>query len=110
VSLAPTFDGAPLDREAIFWEHEGNRAVRKGKWKLVSKYPGGWELYDMEKDRTELDDLAGDHPDVVNELAAMYSAWAGRCGVQPWDKVREGIAGFRKNFNNRRLPGRKPRM
>ncbi len=108
MSLVPTFTGAPLEREAIYWEHEGNRAVRKGDWKLVSRYPGGWELYDMKRDRTELNDLAADHPDIVNDLAALYSAWAARAGVQPWDRVREGIAAFRKEYNNRWLPAKKP--
>ena len=40
VSLVPAFQGKPLPERAIFWEHEGNRAVRQGKWKLVLKYPG----------------------------------------------------------------------
>ena len=43
-SLVPAFAGKPLDRDAIFWEHEGNRAVRAGDWKLVAKGPAGtWE-------------------------------------------------------------------
>ena len=89
VSLAPTFSGRPLDERAIFWEHEGNRAVRQGKWKLVSKHPGGWELYDMEADRTEMHDLASTHPEKVNELKSLYEAWAKRCGVQPWPLRRK---------------------
>jgi arylsulfatase len=71
-----------------FWEHEGNRAVRQGKWKLVSRFSGGWELYDLEADRTELHDLAGKHPDVVKELLGRYEKWAARVGVRPWDKIR----------------------
>ena len=62
VSLAPAFQGKPLGERAIFWEHEGNRAVRQGKWKLVSKHPGGWELYDIDADRTEMHDLAAQNP------------------------------------------------
>ena len=61
--------------------------MRCEKWKLVSKYPGNWELYDMDHDRTELHDLSADHPDIVNDLASMYDAWATRCLVQPWDVV-----------------------
>ena len=49
----------------LFWEHEGNAAVRIGKWKLVRKYPDAWELYDMEADRTEMHDLAAQHPERV---------------------------------------------
>ena len=84
VSLAPVFQGKPLAERAIFWEHEGNRAVRKGKWKLVSKHPGGWELYDIDADRTEMHDLAARNPDKVQELKSLYESWAQRCGVQPW--------------------------
>ena len=58
-SLVPAFDGKPIEREAIYWEHEGNRAIRVGNWKLVAKGPAGaWELYDIDRDRTELHDLA----------------------------------------------------
>jgi arylsulfatase len=84
VSLAPTFQGKSLAERAIYWEHEGNRAVRQGKWKLVSKHPGGWELYDMENDRTEQHDLADEHREKVAELKALYEAWAKRCNVRPW--------------------------
>ena len=84
-SLVPAFTGRPVKRpEGLYWEHEGNRAVRQGKWKLVSKHPGGWELYDMERDRTELHDLAAEHPEKVNELRALHERWAKRCGVRPW--------------------------
>jgi arylsulfatase len=83
-SLAPAFDNKPIQREAIYWEHEGNRAVRQGKWKLVSRHPGQWELYDIEADRTELTNLAQKHPEKVEQLKALYEAWAARCGVQPW--------------------------
>ena len=71
----------------MFWEHEGNAAMRAGKWKLVRKYPGDWELYDMDADRTELTDLAAQHPERVREMAAQYEAWAKRCGVLQRDKI-----------------------
>ena len=83
-SLVPAFANKPIDRDAIFWEHEGNRAVRVGDLKLVSKHPGGWELYDIAKDRTELHDLAATMPDRVKELSAKYDAWAKRVNVAPW--------------------------
>ncbi|MHC4330573.1 MAG: arylsulfatase [Planctomycetota bacterium] len=83
-SLAPAFGNKPIEREAIYWEHEGNRAVRRGKWKIVSRHPGGWELYDIEADRTELNNLAQKHPEKLAELKAMYESWAKRCGVRPW--------------------------
>jgi arylsulfatase len=61
--------------------------VRRGKWKLVRKYRQPWELYDIEADRTELNDLASGHPDLVNELEAAYQTWADRCGVIPRERV-----------------------
>ena len=84
-SLLPLFDGTERDPgDVLFWEHEGNRAVRRGRWKLVSKHPGGWELYDMAADRTELDDLSDRHADVAADLAARYEAWAPPRNVLPW--------------------------
>jgi arylsulfatase len=84
-SLAPAFAGQPIDREAIYWEHEGNRAVRVGDWKLVAKGPDGkWELYDIAKDRVERNDLAAKHPETVKELVGKWEAWAKRAKVVPW--------------------------
>jgi arylsulfatase len=85
VSLRPALAGRPLARaQPLFWEHEGNRAVRLGKWKLVSAYPQGWELYDMTADRVERHDLAAGRPDLVRTLAAAWDAWAARAAVDPW--------------------------
>jgi arylsulfatase A-like enzyme len=83
-SLVPVLEGRQLEERSLFWEHEGNSAMRKGKWKLVSRFPDAWELYDMEQDRTEMHDLADQHPDRVKKMAGDYSAWATRVGVQPW--------------------------
>ncbi len=72
------------ERNVVFWEHEGNKAVRQGRWKLVCKFPGQWELYDMEAGRTELDNLIERHPQKADELATLYEPWAKRCLVEPW--------------------------
>jgi arylsulfatase len=69
--------------EYLFWEHEGSRAVRKGKWKLVSLPQGPWELYDMDVDRSELNDLSGTWVDTVAALQDRYQEWADRVGVRP---------------------------
>ena len=85
VSLKPAFQGEPLNRpQPIFWEHEGNRAIRIGDWKLVSKHRGGWELYDMTTDRTEMNNLAATQLDRVKDMSAQWDAWAKRVGVAPW--------------------------
>lgn len=85
VSLRPAFEGKPLDRkQPIFWEHEGNKAVRDGKWKLVQKWRGPWELYDMEADRTELHDTIADHSEVAAKLQAAWKAWEQRAFADPW--------------------------
>lgn len=90
VSLRPAFAGRRLNRRSpVFWEHEGNRAVREGRWKLVSRFPGEWELYDLQADRTETVDLAAKHPGRVKRLAAAWERWARRANVEPWDKVRQ---------------------
>ncbi len=85
-SLAPAFSGRPLTRSnPIFWEHEGNRALRDGTWKLVAKGPAGpWELYDMAKDRTEMHDLAAAEPERVKAMAEQWEAMARRTGAIPW--------------------------
>lgn len=84
-SLLPAFEGGPVEREGLFWEHEGNRAVRIGDWKLVAKGPAGpWELYDMAADRAEQHDLALQQPARVRELSARWDAWAKRANVLPW--------------------------
>ncbi len=84
-SLLPIFEGKKrLGHEVIYWEHEGNRAVRQGRWKLVAKHKSDWELYDLEADRTELKTIAEKYPQKVEELKVMYKSWAKRCGVRPW--------------------------
>lgn len=85
VSLSPAFVGQEIVRpNPIFWEHEGNRAIRKGDWKLVAKHRGNPELYNIRQDRTELNDLAGAMPSKVRELSREWQQWAARVGVQPW--------------------------
>jgi arylsulfatase len=91
VSLLPAFAGQPLNRpDPIFFEHEGNRAVRDGQWKLVAKGPEGqWELYDMDADRSEMHDLAPTHPDRVKSMSAAWQHWAQTHNVlplNPWAK------------------------
>ena len=82
VSLRPAFLGKPLARtEPIFWEHEGNKAVRDGKWKLVLRHRQSWQLFDMEADRTEQHDLLKQQPELAAKLEAAWNAWARRTFV-----------------------------
>ena len=83
-TLVPVFSGKPRAERTYFWEHEGNAAVRIGKWKLVSEFPDYWQLYDMEADRTELHDLADQYPDRVRQMAGAYKEWAKMVGAEPW--------------------------
>jgi arylsulfatase len=84
-SLVPALSNRGIDRDAIYWEHEGNAAIRVGDWKLVRLgLDGPWELYDLKADRTELHDLAAAKPDKSKELASKWDAWAARAQVKPY--------------------------
>ena len=86
-SLLPAFRGESAAPRTLFWEHEGHRAVRDGRWKLVARKGQPWELYDIEADRAELHDLSAREPERVSRLADAWAAWAARCSV-----VREAAA------------------
>jgi arylsulfatase len=84
-SLAPAFAGAPIERpEPIFFAHEGNKGLRAGRWKVVQKHLGEWELYDLVADRTEQHDLATQRPQLVAEFANKWDAWAAGSFVDAW--------------------------
>jgi arylsulfatase len=86
-SLVPLFSAPdrPLGSSPrdLFWEHESNRAVRSGRWKLVAMENQPWELYDLETDRMESRDLAAAQPERVRDLGARWQAWAERSQVLP---------------------------
>src|SRR6202008_98185 len=88
-SMLPALRGDRVEAGTLYWEHIGNTAIRRGRWKLVREQGLRWELYDIDVDRAGLVDLATRHPDVVSELAAAWSTWAGRVGVIPWERVQE---------------------
>ncbi|GAB3929044.1 arylsulfatase [Larkinella terrae] len=89
VSLVPLFRGTTWKgHDALFFEHEGHRAVRQGDWKLVSEFPENrWELYNLKTDRSELQDVSAKEPERVKQLAALYDAWAQRAGVIPFAEL-----------------------
>lgn len=85
-SLMPAIEGRDWSRERpIFFEHEGNCAVRMGDLKLVRKFNQPWELYDMEADRTELNDLVAGNRGLATKLAHEYDGWAKSVGVMDWN-------------------------
>jgi arylsulfatase len=89
-NILPMIQGHPGNPDRTFcWEHEGNRAIRKGPWKLVmlGSSKDGWELYNIETDRTESHNLAAEKPDILADLSAEYDRWAHRCDVVPWPQI-----------------------
>jgi arylsulfatase len=85
-SLMPLIAGRDWSRQRpLYWEHEGNAAVRIGQFKLVRKFNQPWELYDMESDRTELNDLMGRNDPLTGRLIAEYDNWAQSAGVLDWN-------------------------
>lgn len=82
-SLVPVFQGKTrIAHDYLFWEHEGNKAVRHGKYKLVAEKGKEWELYDVEEDRSELNDLSSMQPEVFIKLRDQWNEWANKTGVQ----------------------------
>ncbi len=94
ISLRPAFSNKRTPDRSIYWEHEGNKAVRLGTYKLVSRWKRdseyNWELYDLEKDRSEVNDLIKMMPDKVQELEELWKEWAKKAGVRTW-KDRQPI-------------------
>ena len=91
-SLLPLFAGSDWQRDTpIFWEHEGNSAVRLGDFKLVRQFDRPWELYNMRTDRTELHDLAGSDVSREEMLAGEYESWAKRIGVIDWALLQPAL-------------------
>ncbi len=95
-SLLPIFEGKKSKtRKVLYWEHEGNRAVRMGKWKLVSQYEDKtdttypWELYDIENDRSELNNLIEKHPGIARKMTKMYNKWSSKNQVVPYSELRK---------------------
>lgn len=81
MSLLPSFSESDPVSRTLFWEHEGNRAVREGDWKLVGSRNGPWELYDMSRDRTELNDLIAVETELAKELQSLWEGWASKVNV-----------------------------
>ncbi|MCG8307317.1 MAG: arylsulfatase [Cytophagales bacterium] len=87
ISLVDNFNGkVGKKHDFIFWEHEGHGAIRKGNWKLVSDNPEDetlWELYDLNSNRTETNNLAEKYPERVEELKVLWEKTAYETKVWP---------------------------
>lgn len=92
LSLVPILKGKERKgHEYLFFEHLNGKAVRYGDWKLVSLNPkSGWELYNMKNDRTEMNNLAAQYPELVEQLKSKWMEWAQANHVLP----KPGAAGL----------------
>jgi len=98
ISLAPAFKKDIVSDRYLFWEHENNKAIRQGDWKLVYKFTKydkyenvdtptpyeRWELYNLNDDRTETKNLASKYPDKVKQLADAWERIAWKSKVKPY--------------------------
>jgi arylsulfatase len=76
-SLIPMIMGEVSDtHDTLFWEHSGGKALRLGNWKMAALKGEPWGLFDLSKDRTEVEDLVEDYPERVMEMANLWEEWA----------------------------------
>ncbi len=93
-SLAPLFRGESPERgeKPVIVEHEGNRMLRLGDWKIVSEYTEtSWMLYNIKEDPVEMHDLAAEKPDLLKKLVSLYESEAKRTGVEPDIDFKVGL-------------------
>jgi arylsulfatase len=114
-SLVPAIAGQRIDRkQPIYFAHEGNRGLRDGKWKLVMKYKGPWELYDMEADRTERHNLINEKPELADKMIANWDAWAKRADVDEWTGPKRNDWGAeigpKKNDQKKKPPSKQKKQ
>ncbi|MBO5193529.1 MAG: arylsulfatase [Bacteroidales bacterium] len=93
ISLLPILRGKDIRREKpLIVEHEGNKMLRDGDWKIVQEYgETDWMLYNLKKDPTEMNDLAARHPALLRKMVAKYHSEAERTGVEPEIRFKTGV-------------------
>ena len=74
-SLWPVFGGKTLAERPLFWDRGRQRAVRRGRWKLLLDAKGTAQLYDLQTDPGEKTDLAKRKPDLVKDLRTLHGRW-----------------------------------
>ncbi len=98
-SLLSSFESdTTTDRNAIWWAHEGHRAIRLGDWKLVASRGEEWELFDLGRDRAETSDLSSQYPERVKQLANLWKKHA--------NEFAEKLAEERPGKKSKNKPGK----
>lgn len=103
ISLVPTFAADTTEPRTLYWEHEGNRAIREGEWKLVGLRNQPWELYNIATDRSELYNLSETEPAKFSELKQKWEVWAEKVGVltpEEFDAARRAMRRKRSAENS----------
>jgi len=108
-SFLPALQGRQLNREqAITIEHEGNRGIRIGDWKLVAEWNKPWEMYNISDDRTEQNNLIDGEKDRAKAFEKTYFEWAERAEVLPWpvdpNVVAKRLKGDHAHITQHRAP------
>ncbi len=108
-SIMPALAGKHWERQKpVAVEHEGNRGIRVGDWKLVAEWNSEWELYNIPEDRTELNNLAPSEPGRVDAMLQRYNEWSGRAGVLDWpvnpNVLAKRTKGKRDHISQHRSP------
>ncbi len=88
-SMTNIFKGATSGNDTLYWEHEGNKAIRAANWKLVYELnQNEWELYDLNSDRSETNNISNKYPDKVKQLKAAHDKWCTKVGVADWTTIK----------------------
>lgn len=97
-SILPIVKGEKMPERSIYAEHEGNRMIRQGDWKLVSAHftKDKWELYNIAVDRTEQHDLSSQYPEKVAKMSEEYFEWADKSDVLYFPKLYNTYAKHRR--------------
>jgi len=103
-SLVSAWSGRVSEERTLAWEHEGNKAIRQGNWKLVASFGQPWELYNLEKDPTEQNNLVVENPTLTEKLSRDWQIWANGIGVVPWENFPRSNYKPTKNYRRKSEP------